>query len=132
MVVELVPVWLIDKVWPKLADGFHDALMKTGGDCSAGDLWTQARSGRAFLFVAHDGTEMHGASLWRFETWPTGEKFRCLALFGNDMQAWLSDMRKAVEDAKGKATIVTEGRPGWGRVFPEARELRRLYEVPNG
>lgn len=133
MRVELVPVHAIDGLWPKLADGFHDALMKTGGDCSAGDLWTQARAGSAFLFVAHDGTEMHGASLFRFENWPTGTRFRNLAVFGNNMADWYDLMKaEAMKAAKaGGATMyAAEGRRGWARKERGAKVLRYLYEVP--
>jgi hypothetical protein len=111
-------------------EGFDRALAKTGGDATSHDLWIQARNGSAFLFVAHDGTEMHGASLWRPETWSTGQKFRCLALFGNDMKAWIADMRASVEQAAGRAALVSEGRRGWVKIFPDAKELRALYEVP--
>lgn len=128
MQVELCPTHLVDAVWLKLQDGFHRAVMKTGGDITPGELWTQARSGNAFLFVAHDGTEIHGASLWRFETWQTGAKFRCLALYGKGMKGWISDMHALVKQAAGRADLVSEGRVGWPAVFPKATILRHLYE----
>ena len=128
MNVSLVPVHLIDQTWPLVAAGFERAVAKTGGDVAVGDLWTQARSGRAFLFVAHDEKTIFGASLWRFETWPTGAKFRCLALYGADLVGWFKDMEKAVRAAAGTARLVTEGRRGWAKVLPNVRELRTLFE----
>jgi hypothetical protein len=125
--VVLVPVHVIDQIWPKVAEGFEDAIHRTGGDVALGDLWTQARSGRAFLFVAIDG-DIRGASLWRFETWASGPKFRCLALYGENMADWFADMERAVRAAAGSARLVTEGRRGWAKMLPNVRELRTLYE----
>lgn len=130
--VELVPVLYIDQLWPKLRDGFDHALMRTGGDAGASDLWVQARNGSAFVFVAHDAGQILAASIWRFEHWRTGRKFRCLAVFGRNRKAWYADMRAVVENAAGGATLVTEGRRGWARVEPDARELRTMYEVRSG
>lgn len=133
MKVELVPVFAIDQWWSKVGEGFHEALMATGGDCSAGDLWVQARNGSAFLFVAIDGQDLHGASLFRFENWPTGTRFRNLAVFGNDMADWYDLMKaEAMKAAKagGAAMYVAEGRRGWERKERGAKVLRYLYEVP--
>jgi hypothetical protein len=127
MNVVLVQVFIIDQIWPKVAAGFEDAIQRTGGDVALGDLWTQARSGRAFLFVARDD-EIRGASLWRFETWASGPKFRCLALYGENMADWFADMERAVRAAAGTARLVTEGRRGWQKVLPNVKELRTLYE----
>lgn len=128
MNVSLVPVIGVDQVWPALGEGFERAIAETGGDIAVGDLWTMARSGAGFLFVAHDGEQIRGASLWKFETWPTGPKFRCMALYGAKMSDWIEDMHAAVKAAAGRADLVSEGRRGWAKVFPRARELRCLYE----
>lgn len=130
MQVSLIPVGQVDTLWLHLRDGFDGALRKTGHDMSVADLWVEARSGRGFLFVAHDGERIAGASCWRPETWPSGEKFRCLALYGSGMRGWIEDMHKAVQLAAGKTDLIAEGRPGWKRagVFPNARVLRELYE----
>lgn len=119
---------MVDQVWPQLAEGFHRAVMVTGGDWTAGDLWVAARSGNGFLFVSFDGTAVHGASIWRFETWQTGAKFRCLALYGENMAAWYPEMRELVKQTAGAAKVVYEGRKGWERAEPDARPVRTLYE----
>lgn len=106
--------------------------MKTGGDCTASDLWAQCRAGTAFLLVVHEDDEIIAASVWRTENWATGTKLRCLALYGRDMERWLSDKRKAVKSLMhqcGARSVVTEGRAGWAKLFPEARQLRVLYEA---
>lgn len=129
MSVSLVPVLMVDQVWAKVRDGLDNALLITGGDMTAGELWVACRSGQGFLFVAHDGETVQGASVWRFDTWRTGPKFRCLAMYGEGFKDWQDEMRQAVELAAGGASLVAEARRGWGRVFPDAKEWRSLYEV---
>lgn len=131
MQVSVVPVLHIDQFWPSLREGFHRSVMKTGGDLTTGDLWVACRSGSAFLIVAHDGDEIRGASIWRPETWQSGKKMRCLALYGAGMKDWIQDMREmAARIAKdcGATSLVSEGRLGWQKVFPKAKVLRALYE----
>src|SRR5687767_11822241 len=93
MQVSLVAVPNIDAIWPHLREGFHRSVMKTGGDIETGDLWVQCRSGAAFLLIAHEGEEIRGASVWTAQTWQTGRKLRCLALYGTEMDGWIRDMK---------------------------------------
>lgn len=131
MPVSLVPAANVDQIWPAIGDFIHAAVMKSGGDLTAGYLWQECRSGQAFLILAFDEAGAHGASVWRFENWQTGSKFRCLALGGNAMADWIGPMRdKAQELARqgGASALIAEGREGWTKVFTGARKLRILYE----
>jgi len=96
-----------------------------------GDLWVQCRNGSAFLLIAHDGDRIAGASIWTRQTWQSGRKLRCLALYGTNMTGWLPDMRAlAMQLAKdnGCTSLVSDGRVGWTKIFPKAKVLRQLYE----
>jgi hypothetical protein len=135
--VSLIAVTNIDAMWPALRGGFHEACLATGGDIDTGDLWVQCRSGAAFLLVAHDGDEVLGASIWRPDTWATGRRLRCLALYGRKARRWIFDMRALVEKLKadtGSIALVAEGRCGpngepiWQHFFPKAKAIRVLYE----
>ena len=130
MPVSLVPVTSIDPIWPYLREGFEAACLKTGGDVSSGDLWVACRSGSAFLIVA-SGEAIQGASVWKQETWATGRRLRCVMLYGANMDGWIEDMRdmamKIARDC-GATSLVAEGRPGWERIFKNARKLRVIYE----
>jgi hypothetical protein len=128
MNITLVPVHLVDSVFPQIQAGLHKAAMRTGGDMTTADMWQQARAGVAFIFVAHEGDDIRGASLWRGETWSSGPKFRCLALYGKGFRDWIEDMHQAVRTAAGGANLVAEGRPGWQPVFRKAKVIRLLYE----
>ena len=129
--ISVVPAGAVDGVWSALADGLQRALLKTGVDLTLADLWQQARRGDAFLCVAHDEERLYGASLWRPETWQTGTKLRCLALYGTDMASWIGDMRATAQKIArdcGAASLIAEGRDGWTKIFPNAKRLRVLYE----
>jgi hypothetical protein len=131
MQVSLVPVLNVDQFWPHLREGFHRSVMRTGGDLTTGDLWSQCRNGSAFLLIAHEGEEIRGASIWRPDTWQTGRKLRCLALYGSGMKHWIEDMHgmaKSIAIDCGATSLVSEGRLGWQRIFPKAKVLRALYE----
>lgn len=122
----------VDRVWPAVAQGIEDSCRRTGGDLTGDYLWSECRAGRAFLVVIALHSEIIGASVWRFEKWTSGRKLRCLALYGRDIKSWLGEHQKFTENMArtGDATaIVTEGRVGWGRLFPKARVLRQLYEM---
>jgi len=129
--VSLVPVHHIDQFWPHIRDGLQRAVMKTGGDIETGDLWVQCRNGSAFLLIAHDGDKIAGASIWTRQTWQTGRVLRCLALYGTKMDGWIHEMKALAERLakdNGCTSLVSDGRVGWKRIFPNAKVLRNLYE----
>ena len=130
--VELANCQQVDQVWPIISEGLEKACRRTGGDLTSDYLWSEARAGRAFLAIVSRDREILAASVWRFEVWSTGRKLKCLCLYGRDMRAWLGQHRQfttAMARAGGATAIVAEGRKGWARLFGEAKELRRTYEV---
>jgi hypothetical protein len=127
--VELCPVYMTDAIWPKLQEGFRRSLAGTGGDLSEIDLRVIARTGQGFLFIATEGQDVRGASLWRADNWASGQRFRCLAVFGKGMEDWFDLMRAEVEKVAGTLPLVADGRNGWGRVIPGVKQLRAVYEV---
>ncbi len=131
--IVLIPVPKVDDVWPYLAAGFHESVMKTGGDITVGDIWQGCRRGDNFLLVAYDNDTLQGASVWSPRIWQTGSRLWCLGLFGERMEDWIEDMHQAViRIAKdcGATALASEGRIGWKPIFPNAKRLRVLYEEP--
>jgi hypothetical protein len=129
MQVELCPVYMVDAIWLRVQDGFRRALAKTGGDLSEIDLRVTARTGQGFLFIAYEGQEVRGASLWRTDAWASGQRFRCLAVFGKGMRDWFEPMRAEVEKVAGSMPLIADGRTGWAKVIPGVKQLRAVYEV---
>lgn len=121
----------MDQLWPYLAAGFQKATDRTGGDITTGDLWQGCRRGDLFLFIAREGDEIMGASIWKPETWQSGVKFRNMGLYGRKFRLWIYPMRDRVERVAkdcGATSLLSEGRVGWAKVFPKAKVLRVLYE----
>lgn len=130
--LSLAGVHEVDRVWPLVSGGLENACRKTGGDLTSEYLWSECRSGRAFLVVIARDSEVIGASVWRFERWTSGRKLRCLALYGRDMKSWLPEHeRLTFEMARvgGATSVVTEGRTGWKAKYPNARIVRTLLEL---
>ncbi len=85
------------------------------------------------MLVACDKTGVLGASVWQPQVWQTGNKLRCLALYGRDFRKWIEPMHQAASDLArncGCTALVAEGRSGWTRIFKKAVALRVLYEEP--
>lgn len=131
MNVELCPVYMTDAIWPRLQDGFRKSLARTGGDISEVDLRVTARTGQGFLFIAMEGQEVRGASLWQADNWSSGQRFRCMALFGKGAKDWIYDMRAEVKKVAGTMPLIADGRFGWPSVFPDVKRLRVVYEDRN-
>lgn len=130
--VDLVPVHLIDSVWPMVTYGLEHACRRTGGDITSDYLWSETRSGGAFLLVAVDGERIVGAAVVRIEKWTSGRKCRLMCLYGEKMSEWGEAMLERIETIAraGQATsIVADGRLGWSRRYPKARVLRKTFEM---
>ena len=127
MPCSLWPVAQVDQVWPAIAQGIAKSCERSGGGLTAGDVWTQCRSGSAFLIIAHDDKEIHGASVW----YPQNGKLRCMALYGTGMRGWIGDMHemaKRIARDCGATALISEGRTGWQKIFPQAKKARIFYE----
>lgn len=116
----------IDALWPSIAGEMQRGCDKTGGATSSGDLWQMCRSGNAFLVVGVKENTLKFAAVWRFETWPTGSVFRCVAVCGRSMGEWIAphyEFAREKASLGGATRIVAEGRIGWSRVL--ARYINR-------
>lgn len=125
----------VDRFWPLISAGIQEGCDLTGGAVSSSELWHMCRSGNAFLIVGLEN-EIKVASVWRFETWPSGTVFRCLSLWGKNMNAWIAPFTEfVISQAKigGTDRLIAQGRKGWERVirrmFRQSRVLWQTYEV---
>lgn len=128
--IEIVAPGDVDRIWPLIREWFVQALERCGDDLTAGQIWQAARSGSVFLIVAHDGAKITAATVVKFETWGNGLVLRIVGIGGADMDQWKDDMQAFLSTMArdhGASRIVTEGRDGWSRLFPQARKLRSTY-----
>lgn len=129
----LVPVHLVDPVWPHVSEGFKRASDRFGGDITVAELWTACRAGNVWLFVVRDDAEkIIAATVFRAERWRKGERFRCLAMYGERMKEWQEALFKHVTQVAKDAGcngFVTDGREGIGFMFPNAKKVRSVFEM---
>lgn len=122
----------VDAYWPQISAEVEESCVVTGGDITAHYLWSQCRNGQAFLILVMEDESIVAHSTWRFEEWTTGRKLRCLHLYGARMKEWAEQAEGVTRDLArigGATGIVTEGRMGFQRLYPQAKILRQLYEV---
>ena len=121
----------IDALWPAFARRFQRGCERCGGDTTAGQLYQMARRGDALMIVALDDGKPVMASLWRFEAWGNDAVLKCLGLAGENPKTWAKEARRFAEklrDDGGASRFIFEGRD-WRPFFPDAKEIRRVYEV---
>ena len=122
----------VDAVWPQVSGYLLKSCDKIGSPMTVQEAWQICRNGSAYLVVCIGENEIEMASVWRFETWPTGVVLRCYLLGGKNLKKWGKQLREFITDmaAKGGADrLIAEGRKEWGTFFNDAKELWRAYEV---
>jgi len=137
MIIGIATAAQVDQMWPDITAGIQRGCDLTGGATSSAELWQMCRTGNGFLIVGvEDGIKV--ASVWRFETWPSGVVFRCMSLTGSNMASWIGPFSSfIVSQAKigGTDRLIAQGRKGWERVirrmFSQSKVLWQTYEVSN-
>lgn len=122
----------VDALWPSIGAKVQATCDKSGGDLSSGELWQMCRSGQAFLVVVLDDQETVATIIVQFEKWNRRTVLRCLSIAGERLNEWIKEAMEYVSEMGrngGADSLVSEGRDGWARIFPDARKLRVTYEV---
>lgn len=132
MRIEIAGIGDIDKIWPLISEKLESGCRKTGYATSSADMWQMCRSGNAFLVIGYE-EKIEFASIWRFETWPSGLVFRCVGLCGNNITKWFVDLyhfAKAQARIGGTERLVAEGRVGLPRLAKRLlkSKVKRLWE----
>jgi hypothetical protein len=126
----------VDAIWPMISAKMQLGCDKTGGGTSSAELWQMCRRMDAFMIVGY-AEELHFVSVWRFEVWPSGQVFRCMALCGSRPEKWMADLydfAKSQGRIGGTERLVAQGRKGWRRLIERyvtgrAKTLWETYEV---
>lgn len=133
MQVSLVPVGMVDQIWPAVSEGFQRASDRFGGDITVSDLWVGCRSGNCFFFLVQDEAgAVRGAMVFKPETWRRGQMFCCLAMFGTGMDEWLDPaLEHVVKVARlaGCNKLMAHAREGIGTKITAARKVRSVFEM---
>jgi hypothetical protein len=128
-VIQLVPVFQVDAVWPHLQKGMGIACKKGGGQYTAGWLHQICRNGEAYLVVDIEENAIRAGAVVQEQNWSGRVVLRVQAACGHSMKLWLTEMLKFGPEVLGVKNIVFDGRPGWGCRIPGVRVVRHVYEV---
>lgn len=126
----------VDAIWPLISAKMQIGCEKTGGATSSAEMWQMCRRLDAFLVVGY-AEELNFASVWRFETWPSGQVFRCIGLCGSKPETWMASLyefAKSQARIGGTERLVAQGRNGWRRLIERyvtgrVKTLWETYEV---
>jgi hypothetical protein len=129
----IVNQYHVDDIWPKVADDMQHACERCQAHhLNAGVLWEMCRSNQAFLILWMDGPEILAKGVWRFDRPNNPHVFRCVMFAGKNMDKWLVPYRDFISKLakqNGATQLVTAGRKGWLKIFPEAEKVGKDYEV---
>lgn len=124
--IQLVPVLLVDTVWPQLIEGMSEACRRGGGQYTQDWLHSLCRKGEAYLVVDLEGETVNAAVVCQNQVWSGKSVLYLLACCGRPYRP-----RPFIDFAKGNFsfdTIVFEGRKGWGKL-PGVRTVRHVFEM---
>ena len=126
MNIHLVPFAQVDATFPYCELFFQQAIKRGGGDdLTVPYLWSECRSGRAFLYV-HGKEQIQNAMILRFEN---PDIARILVMGGDGGLDWMEEIEALGETIKNHAKkLVFQGRKGWQRKLPNTRIKAVVYE----
>jgi hypothetical protein len=126
--VQVADPAMTDAIWQHIKAGMIEC--REGQDETAGWLWQECRSGRAFLIVAWEETTILGAAIVQFQH--EGRTLRGLGFTGVRVDEWWPQLSaKVVEIMRdgGCTRFVDGARPGMRKYYPDAKVVGTIFEV---
>jgi hypothetical protein len=118
-------------VWPK-AEPMLSAALETDGVLTTNDLFAQMSDGLWGLYIVKDDEtgEVLGAVCCEVQQWPLGDVFNIAHCGGHSLHRWAGLLGALESEAVrlGCETVRIEGRKGWGAIYPDYREVKRVFE----
>jgi hypothetical protein len=118
--------------WSECESLLSPALARDGWKITGDQLREQIASGLVGLYVVEDFAtgSMLAALACEVLDFPNRKVFSVAYCGGHDAYRWAHLIRAIEEEAAkyGCQVVRIPGRKGWGRVFPEYREVQRIFE----
>lgn len=118
--------------WPKVEGFLADALERDDWKVRPADLLNQIAAGVMGLYVVRDFStgDTLAALACEVQEYPNASVFNIAYLGGRDLYRWANLLGEMEREAVrlGCDTLRITGRPGWGRIFPDYREINRVFE----
>lgn len=119
-------------VWPFVQEYLQNALLVDGGKVSLDDLFKQIGEGTMGLYVVQDfaNGDILAAICCEVHEYPNVNVFNVAYLGGRELYRWASLFGELEAEAVrlGCEIVRMTGRPGWGRIYPDYREVARVFE----
>ena len=119
-------------VWPKIAGYLLEALECDGGKMRPDDVLEQIAQGLMGLYVVQDFAtgEILAAIACEVQEYPNANVFNVAYLGGRELYRWahLFGDLEAEAVRLGCPIVRITGRAGWGRIYPDYKEISRIFE----
>lgn len=119
-------------VWPKIESFISDALARDGWKSTLDSFLIDVADGVLGVYVVEDeeSSEVIGFVAAEVQEYPQTNVFHLAYCGGVQLWRWaeLIGSMEAEGARRGCQIVRISGRPGWGRVFPDYREVFRAYE----
>ena len=118
--------------WPKVVGYLAEALDRDGGKMLPDDVLEQIAQGLMGLYTVVDFAtgEILAALVCEAQEYARESVFNIAYCGGRDLYRWAGLLGEMEREAArlGCQTVRITGRPGWGRIFPDYREMNRIFE----
>lgn len=127
-----LPQEAMEAIWPKAEHLLLPALEHEGWKMKPDQLHDAIASGSMGLYVAHDFAtgEVLAALVAEAQEYPNAQVFSLAYCGGEQMERWAHLISALEQEAVrlGCHIVRIPGRKGWGHIFPDYREVMRVYE----
>jgi hypothetical protein len=117
--------------WPKVEAWISEALEREGFKSFPDDVLKDIADGVIGLYLIEDEAgEIIAAITCEVQDWPNANVFNIAHCGGRDLYRWAQLLGGLEAEAArlGCETMRITGRAGWGRIYPEYREIHRVFE----
>lgn len=124
-----VPAYQVEN--PAVWKPVEAILDRTCEEYRSNDIRHAVVNGEMQLWVAAPDGPIAAVVLTQISQRRSGKVLTVLFCGGSDMRAWIDERWRITDWARQMncRAVRFEGREGWGRIWPEAREIGRKYEV---
>jgi hypothetical protein len=132
MNIIVVPADQIEFHWPEIAKLLQPVIDVSFGEVTLEGIYNRLMDGQEILIGVFDSTKLVCACVLGITQFETGKRVLQMPYVGgNGMEEWLVDgfdLIRQIAASTGCSHIRGCGREGWGRVLPDLKRIRSIYE----
>lgn len=132
MNIIVVPTDQIDFHWPEIARLLQPVIDISFGEVTLDGIHDRLMNGQEILIGVFDGPKLVCACVLGITQFETGKRVLQMPYVGGTgIDDWLADgfgLIRQIAESTGCSHIRGCGREGWGRVLPDLKRIRTIYE----